>query len=138
MPAHESRSKRQEVPLGAGSLEHLDGIDADLVEDERQLVHERDVEVALGVLDDLRGLGDLDAARAVDARAHDAAVEAPRSRSSVSGVSPDTTFVIVVNVCSRSPGLIRSGEYPTKKSRFHFLPEWRSIAGTQISSVAPG
>ena len=39
------------------------GVDADPVEDDRQLVHERDVEVALRVLDHLGGLGDLDAAR---------------------------------------------------------------------------
>ena len=32
------------------------------------------------------------------------------TRSSVSGVSPDTTLVIFVNVRSLSPGLIRSGE----------------------------
>ena len=38
-----------------------------LVEDHRQLVHQRDVEVALGVLDDLGGLGHLDAAGAVHA-----------------------------------------------------------------------
>ena len=30
--------------------------------------------------------------------------------SRVSGVSPDTTLVIRVSVCSRSPGLMRSGE----------------------------
>ena len=30
--------------------------------------------------------------------------------SSVSGVSPETTFVIFVSVCSLSPGLMRSGE----------------------------
>ncbi len=32
------------------------------------------------------------------------------TRSSVSGVSPETTFVILVSVRSRSPGLMRSGE----------------------------
>jgi hypothetical protein len=40
------------VPAG---LEHLGGVDADLVEDQRQLVHQRDVEVALRVLDHLGG-----------------------------------------------------------------------------------
>ena len=67
--------ERQEVPLGAGRLEHLDRVDADLVEDQRELVHQRDVEVALRVLDDLGGLGDLDAARPVHAGGDDAAVE---------------------------------------------------------------
>ena len=32
------------------------------------------------------------------------------TRSSVAGVSPDTTLMIFVSVCSWSPGLIRSGE----------------------------
>ena len=55
--------ERQEVPLGAGRLEHVERVDADAVEDERQFVHQRDVEVALGVLDDLGRFGDLDAGR---------------------------------------------------------------------------
>ena len=59
--ADEARTKRQEVPLRSGGLEHLERVDADLVEDQRKLVHQRDVEVALRVLDDLRGFGDLDA-----------------------------------------------------------------------------
>ncbi len=32
------------------------------------------------------------------------------TRSSVSGVSPETTFTMRVSVCSLSPGLMRSGE----------------------------
>ncbi|MNN96343.1 hypothetical protein D3C81_2153120 [compost metagenome] len=64
----------QEVPLGAGGLEHLFGVDAHLVEDDRQFVDQGDVEVALGVLDDLGGLGDLDAAGLVGAGADDLAV----------------------------------------------------------------
>jgi hypothetical protein len=59
--AHQARFELQEVPLGAGGLQHLGGVDADLVKDDGQLVHERDVEVALGVFDDLGGLGRLDA-----------------------------------------------------------------------------
>ena len=67
-------AERQEVPLGAGGLEHVRGADADAVADQRDLVHERDVEVALGVLDDLGGLGDLDRRRPMDARIDDRAV----------------------------------------------------------------
>ena len=52
------------VPRGR---EHVRGSDAEPVEDQRELVHQRDVEVALGVLDDLGGLGDLDR-RAPDGR----------------------------------------------------------------------
>src|SRR5438445_293349 len=43
-----------------------------------------------------------------------------------------------VRECSRSPGLMRSGEYPTKKSRRHCIPECLSMTGMQISSVAQG
>ena len=50
--------ERQEVPLRAGRLEHVGVSDAEPVEDQRELVHQRDVQVALGVLDDLRGFGD--------------------------------------------------------------------------------
>ena len=53
--------EREEVPLGAGRGEHVAGANAHAVEDQRQLVHQRDVQVALGVLDDLGGLGHLDA-----------------------------------------------------------------------------
>jgi hypothetical protein len=59
VPAHEPRPERQEVPFGSGRLEHFRRIDADLVEDQRELVHQRDVEVALRVLDHLAGLGNL-------------------------------------------------------------------------------
>ena len=50
--------------------------DAHAIEDERELVHQRDVEIALRVLDDLRGFGDLDRRRAVHARGDDRAVDA--------------------------------------------------------------
>jgi len=54
------------------------------------------------------------------------------------GVLPDVTFRIFVTVCSLSPGLIRSGEYPQKKSLLNFNPLPSSKIGTQISSVTPG
>ena len=91
------------------ACEHVRRIDAHAVEDDRELVHQRDVEVALRVLDDLRGLGDLDRRRAVDARRDDAAVERGDALERL-GVSPETTFMILVSVCSLSPGLMRSGE----------------------------
>ena len=55
-----------------------------------------------------------------------------------SGVSPEETFTIVARVCTLSPGLILSGEYPTLKSSFHFKPETSSNTGIQSSSVQPG
>ena len=38
VPADQARAERQEVPLGAGGLQHLLGVDAEAVEDQRQLV----------------------------------------------------------------------------------------------------
>ena len=72
--ADEAGPELEEVPLRAGGLEHVGGADAHAIEDDRQLVHQRDVEIALRVLDDLRGLGDLDRRRAVHAGVDDGAV----------------------------------------------------------------
>jgi len=73
--ADQARAEGQEVPLAAGGLQHGLGVDAHLVEDDGQLVDEGDVDVALGVLDDLGGLGHLDAFGLVGADDNDLAVE---------------------------------------------------------------
>ncbi|MBF0245449.1 MAG: hypothetical protein HQL31_09295, partial [Planctomycetes bacterium] len=69
------RKEGQEVPLGAGRSQHVPGADIHAVEDQRQLVHERDVEVALRILDDLGRFGDLDRGRPENPCRDDAAVE---------------------------------------------------------------
>jgi hypothetical protein len=71
---HQAGPKRQEVPLRAGRLEDLRRIDADPMEDQRQLVDEGDVDIALRVLDHLGRLGDLDAGDLVHSGRDDAAV----------------------------------------------------------------
>ena len=73
--ADQARAERQEVPLGAGGDQHFFGVDAEAVEDQRQLVDQRDVHVALGVLDDLGGLGHLEARGLVRAGGDDAAIQ---------------------------------------------------------------
>lgn len=73
--ADQARTEGQEVPLAAGGLQHGLGVDAHLVEDDGQLVDEGDVDVALGVLDDLGGFGHLDAFGLVGADDDDLAVE---------------------------------------------------------------
>src|SRR5690606_30947143 len=60
------------------------------------------------------------------------------TRLAISGVEPEVTFLIFVNVLILSHGLIRSGEYPAKKSLLNFNPEVFSKTGTQSSSVQPG
>src|SRR4051794_18131329 len=53
----ESGMKAQEVPFRAGRLEHVEAGQAQLGEDLGDLVHEGDVDVALGIFDHLRRLG---------------------------------------------------------------------------------
>jgi hypothetical protein len=73
--ADEPRAERQEVPFAARREQHFLRVDAHAIEYQRQLVDQRDVDVALRVLDDLGGLGHPDARRPVGAGPHDAAVE---------------------------------------------------------------
>ena len=61
-PTRPGRNGRK-FHLVPGGLQHFLGVDAEAVEDQRQFVDQRDVDVALGVLDDLGGLGDPDAGR---------------------------------------------------------------------------
>ncbi|MCY1246265.1 hypothetical protein D3C72_517180 [compost metagenome] len=56
----------------------------------------------------------------------------------ISGVDPAVTFRIFSTVCSLSPGFMRSGEYPAKKSTLNFNPDTFSNTGTHSSSVTPG
>lgn len=62
---NQAGSEGEEVPLGAGRLQHVRGVDVEPVEDQGQLVHQGDVQVPLGILDDLGGLGHLDGGRPV-------------------------------------------------------------------------
>ena len=69
--ADETGAEGQEVPFRASGFENFEGIDADFFEDHSQLVHERNVEVALGVLDNFGGLGDFDGTCRIDTRRDD-------------------------------------------------------------------
>ena len=72
--AHEARVEAQRVPLGVHRADDGLRVDAHLVKGHGDLVHEGDVDVALGVFDDLGRLGDEDVLGAVDARLDDQAV----------------------------------------------------------------
>lgn len=74
-PPTQPRTERQEVPLGPGRFQHIQRINAEPVKNDGQLIHQRDVQVALRVLDDLGGFRNLDAGGTVDARAHDRPVQ---------------------------------------------------------------
>lgn len=75
MAADHAGAKRQEVPLAACSLQHLQGVDADALEDDREFVDEGDVQVALAVFYDLGGFGHFEAAGFPGAGFDDAVVE---------------------------------------------------------------
>ena len=66
VPADETGREPQEIPLRSRRIEDITDGNADLVAKGRDLVHERDVHVALGVLHGLRHLGHLDARSFVD------------------------------------------------------------------------
>lgn len=59
MATNKTGTEGEEVPLGASSFKYVEGVDAHLVENLGELVNESDVDVALGVLNDLGGLSDL-------------------------------------------------------------------------------
>ena len=57
----------QEIPLGCSGGKHIARIDSKFLKNGREFIHEGDVEIALGVFDDLCGFGDFDRGRAMDA-----------------------------------------------------------------------
>jgi len=61
MPANEPRAERLEIPLGPGRFEDGIGINPHTMENHAELVDEGDVDIALGVLNDLGRFGNLDA-----------------------------------------------------------------------------
>ena len=89
VPADEAGAKRQEIPLGTRRLKDLQRVDADPVENDRQLVHQRDIEVTLRVLDDLGRFRDLDARRGMNTRRDDACVNIPDAREGFRRVARD-------------------------------------------------
>jgi len=48
------RAELQEIPIGACRFQHGGDVETQLAEDDRKLVHQRDVEIALRVLYHLR------------------------------------------------------------------------------------
>lgn len=73
--ADQTGTKGQEVPFAAGRFEDFEGIDAQPMEYQGKLVHQGDIEVALGVFDHLGRFGDFDRTRPVGAGGDDAAIQ---------------------------------------------------------------
>ena len=75
MAANQAWAEWKEIPLCACGFENLKGIQPELVKYKAKFIHERDIYIALGVLDDLGGFGDLDAAGLVGSGFDDFTVE---------------------------------------------------------------
>src|SRR5690606_20224617 len=75
MATHQPRPEWQEIPLGSRSLQDLLGVDAKPVENQRQLIDERNVDIALCILDDLGCFGYANTRDLVRSRLDDAPVE---------------------------------------------------------------
>lgn len=67
MTADQTGLERQKVPLGAGRGKDIVGVKLKAMKNHGQLVDKGDVDVSLGIFDDLGGFGDLDGGRAVGA-----------------------------------------------------------------------
>ena len=74
--ADQAGAEREKIPLGAGRCQHFGGVDTQTIENEGEFVDQGDVDIALGVLDDLGRLRDADAAGGKGAGGDDRLVEA--------------------------------------------------------------
>src|SRR5574343_385439 len=72
--ANQTRAERQEVPFRASRLQDFQGIDADLVENDRKFIHQRNIQVTLRVFDNLCSFGNLNAGGRIDAGGNNASV----------------------------------------------------------------
>ena len=98
----------EEIPLGPRRVEHVPHRHPDLREDLGDLVHEGDVDVALGVLDRLGRLGGLDRRRAEHAAAGHRAVDRRELLDDLVVLAGNDLGDLVDRVLAVA-GLIRSG-----------------------------
>lgn len=137
MTSHQTWFKVQEVPLGAGSLQHFVCVNAHAREDERQLIDKSDVDIALCVFNDLGSFGYLDGRSLVRAGFDDTPVEGIHPVGNF-GRTAAGNFLDVYQPVLLVSGIDAFGRIATKKSRLNFNPLACSSTGTQSSSVQPG
>lgn len=75
MATDQAWAEWEEIPLCACGFENLKSVKPELVKDEAEFIHERDIHIALGILNDLGCLRDLDAAGLVGSGLDDFTVE---------------------------------------------------------------
>ena len=135
--ANKARIEFREIPLRRRSSQYVAGINAESLEDGRKFVHERDIESASRVLNDLCRLRDLYGRRAMDTRLDDRAIDVADNLQRPVVLTSDR-LADGLEAVLLIPGLIRSGEYPTAKSLPHPRDHDRLRLGTQSPSTAPG
>src|SRR5262245_32519167 len=74
MASHQPWRKFQKVPFRPGGFEYSLCIDAETMEDERQFIHQCNIEIALGILNNLGCFCDLDARSFMDAGLYDQSI----------------------------------------------------------------
>ncbi|MNN40793.1 hypothetical protein D3C81_1548800 [compost metagenome] len=75
MPAYQARTKWQEVPLRPGSLQNGLGINTHFIENQCQLIDQRNIQIALRIFNNFCSFGNLDALGLVSASNNDCVVQ---------------------------------------------------------------
>jgi hypothetical protein len=122
--------------LGGGAPDGISQVHAELVAEDRHLVDQRDVDVPVGIL---QQLGHLRLARGPgpDHLVAELAVEPLRGIGAGRGLPADDLGVLRMQK-SGFPGSIRSGKKASEKSVPAVSPEAFSSSGRTTSSVVPG
>src|SRR5690606_14332820 len=105
MTSDKSRAERQEVPFSSSCSENSLCVDTHLVEDDGKFIDERDIQIALRILDDLRSLSNTDAFSLVRSCCDDAGVNfvnsvghfGSRTRGNLANVWQPVIFVPGIN-----------------------------------------
>ena len=108
------REPHEPERLRRGGVDHRPDVDAELVAVDRELVDQRDVDVPEGVLQQLRELGLAGAGHRTTVSTSVAVEVGDRRRRLV---DPDTIFGVFAKLQVGLLGSMRSGLYPTWKSR---------------------
>ena len=125
VPADKARRKGQEVPLRPRRRQDVGRPYLETVTDERELVHERDVQVSLCVLEHLGHFRDLDRGRDVNAGRDNGTVKS-REGCSGFGIAPGNDFrdprkaVLPVARVDAFRGISNEKIGPARKSGFLF------------------
>ena len=138
VPPDQPRREVQKVPLGAGGVEHVVRGEPQRAEYLRDLVDEGDVDVALGVLDHLGGLGRADVAGDEHLAAVEPGVEGGEPGGDLGRLAGDHLGDAVEAVFRIAGVHALRRVADVWKSLPAASPEARSSTGTQMSSVTPG